>query len=182
MQLAAADRALVFWGVCLPTRYLFASVVAPRYPTLTRVLASLVGARWVLNENFKIEGFFGGPACSSTRCARRCRTASARALLAAAELQLRAAGGGPGRDALGARLQPGGGADAAKAAALGLPQAHGRVRPELQGHGHERRARDGAVAGRLSSGRQLIRIAHQGQHRNGQQLRLGRGAVLLLAP
>lgn len=62
MQLAAADRALVFWGVCLPTRYLFASVVAPRYPTLTRIIASLVGARWVLNENFKIEGFFGGPA------------------------------------------------------------------------------------------------------------------------
>lgn len=62
MQLPAADRALLFWGVCLPTRYLFASLAAPLYPNFTRVLASLVGARWVLNENFKIEGFFGGPA------------------------------------------------------------------------------------------------------------------------
>jgi hypothetical protein len=62
MQLPASDRAILFWAVCLPSRYFFASSFAPHLPTLSRVIASLVGARWLLNENFAVEGFFGGRA------------------------------------------------------------------------------------------------------------------------
>jgi hypothetical protein len=62
MQLPASDRGILFWTVCLPSRYLFADVFALRLPTLSRVIASLVGARWLLNENFAVEGFFGGRA------------------------------------------------------------------------------------------------------------------------
>jgi hypothetical protein len=62
MQLPASDRAILFWAVCLPARYLYASVFAPHLPTLSRVIASLVGARWLLNENFSAHGFFGGRA------------------------------------------------------------------------------------------------------------------------
>jgi hypothetical protein len=47
MQLPASDRAVLFWAGCLPARHLF---------------ASLVGARWLLNENFAAHGFFGGRA------------------------------------------------------------------------------------------------------------------------
>jgi hypothetical protein len=63
MQLPASDRAVLFWAVCLPARHLFASHVALLLPTLSRVLASLVGARWLLNETFASpHGFFGGRA------------------------------------------------------------------------------------------------------------------------
>src|SRR6056297_1928358 len=63
MQLPAADRTLLFWTACLPARYLFAAVAAPRFPTSTRTLAAFVGARWVLNDNFTSPvGFFGGRA------------------------------------------------------------------------------------------------------------------------
>jgi hypothetical protein len=62
MQLPASDRAILFWAGCLPTRYFFASSFALRLPTLSRVIASLVGARWLLNENFAAHGFFGGRA------------------------------------------------------------------------------------------------------------------------
>jgi hypothetical protein len=62
MQLPASDRAILFWTVCLPSRYLFALHITPRFPTLSRVIASLVGARWLLNKNFAVEGFFGGRA------------------------------------------------------------------------------------------------------------------------
>jgi hypothetical protein len=49
--------------VCLPARHLFASHVALLLPTLSRVVASLVGARWLLNETFASpHGFFGGRA------------------------------------------------------------------------------------------------------------------------
>ena len=59
----AADRALLFWTACLPARYLFAAVAAPRFPASTRTLAAFVGARWVLNDNFTSPvGFFGGRA------------------------------------------------------------------------------------------------------------------------
>jgi hypothetical protein len=60
MQLPASDRAVLFWAVCLPARYLFASSFALLLPTLSRVLASLVGERWILNRNFAAHGFFGG--------------------------------------------------------------------------------------------------------------------------
>jgi hypothetical protein len=48
--------------VCLPARHLFASHVALLLPTLSRLVASLVGARWLLNETFTAHGFFGGRA------------------------------------------------------------------------------------------------------------------------
>jgi hypothetical protein len=51
MQLPASDRALLFWAACLPARILFASHFARLYPSLTRLVAALVGARWALNEN-----------------------------------------------------------------------------------------------------------------------------------
>jgi hypothetical protein len=72
-----------------------------------------------------------------------------RALLTAAEQQLRAAAGRPGRDALGARLQPGGGADSALGTPLRIPQAHERVWPAVQRDGHERRPLHAALEGRL---------------------------------
>jgi hypothetical protein len=59
MELPASD---LFWAACLPACNLFASSFALRLPTLSRVLASLVGARWRLNENFSAHGFFGGRA------------------------------------------------------------------------------------------------------------------------
>jgi hypothetical protein len=62
MHLPASDRALLFWAVCLPARILFATRFALRFPSLARLVAALVGARWALNENFKPYGFFGGPA------------------------------------------------------------------------------------------------------------------------
>ena len=62
MQLPTTDRALLFWGACLPARYFFATLVAPLYPNTSRTLAALIGARWVLNENFSTHGFFGGRA------------------------------------------------------------------------------------------------------------------------
>jgi hypothetical protein len=62
MQLPASDRAVLFWAVCLPARYLFASSFTLHLPTISRVLASLVGARWFLNENFAAHGFVGGRA------------------------------------------------------------------------------------------------------------------------
>ena len=45
MQLPSTDRALLFWGACLPARYFFATLVAPLYPNTSRTLAALVGAR-----------------------------------------------------------------------------------------------------------------------------------------
>jgi hypothetical protein len=62
MQLPASDRAVLFWAVCLPARHLFALHFALLFLALSRVLASLVGARWLLNENFTAHGFFGGRA------------------------------------------------------------------------------------------------------------------------
>jgi hypothetical protein len=53
MQLPASDRAILFWTVCLPSRYLSADVFALRLPTLSRVIASLVGARWLLNSKLR---------------------------------------------------------------------------------------------------------------------------------
>jgi hypothetical protein len=66
MQLPASDRAILFWAVCLPARQLFASHFALLFPALSRLLASLVGARWLLNNNFAAHGFFGGRAWRSS--------------------------------------------------------------------------------------------------------------------
>jgi hypothetical protein len=62
MQLSASDRAVLFWAACLSTRYFFASHVALLLPTFSRLVASLIGARWLLNKNFTAHGFFGGRA------------------------------------------------------------------------------------------------------------------------
>jgi hypothetical protein len=49
-------RSALFWGVCIPVRVLLACCV--RF----RVIAAIIGARWLLGfENAHI-GFFGGPA------------------------------------------------------------------------------------------------------------------------
>ena len=54
-------RALVFWGVCIPTRLLI-SRTASADTTALRALAALIGSRWLLGMENGSEGAFGGPA------------------------------------------------------------------------------------------------------------------------
>ena len=58
-MLTPQQRALVFWGVCIPLR----SYLATRGddPKL-RVFAAVIGARWVMGLENGNEGVFGGPA------------------------------------------------------------------------------------------------------------------------
>jgi hypothetical protein len=58
----STQRAIVFWSVCLPTRLYFASTIARDYEQLSRLLALLVGGRWITGAEMSVEGFFGGPA------------------------------------------------------------------------------------------------------------------------
>lgn len=52
----ARDRALLFWTVCIPLRLTLA-----RYPP-PRVVALLIGGRWLTGAEVTHEGFFGGEA------------------------------------------------------------------------------------------------------------------------
>ena len=64
MQLTETQRALVFWGGCMPTRFYLALVVARRskYKDALRVFAAVIAARWLSGSITKATGFFGGAA------------------------------------------------------------------------------------------------------------------------
>jgi len=53
------DRALLFWGVCIPLRTALAHV-GDSGPL--RVFAAVIGSRWVMGLENGDEGLFGGPA------------------------------------------------------------------------------------------------------------------------
>ena len=50
-------RALLFWGVCIPTRLALAQSGSP----LTRLAASVISYRWLMGLEDSHTGFFGGP-------------------------------------------------------------------------------------------------------------------------
>tara|TARA_Y100000748_G_C15489770_1_gene486072 strand:- start:300 stop:602 length:303 start_codon:yes stop_codon:yes gene_type:complete len=52
------DRALLFWAVCVPTRYYIATVDVPE----KRLAALIVAMRWLLGYEDGHVGFFGGEA------------------------------------------------------------------------------------------------------------------------
>ena len=52
------DRTLLFWGVCIPTRYYFATLNVPH----KRLATLIVAMRWLLGYEDGHTGFFGGPA------------------------------------------------------------------------------------------------------------------------
>ena len=59
LSLTPTSRALLFWGVCIPTRIYLTTLGDHAW---LRVFASLVAATWIRNEGMSVEGFFGGPA------------------------------------------------------------------------------------------------------------------------
>lgn len=56
------ERALVFWGVCIPTRTLIALHAMRRDAHMLRAAAVVVGGRWVAGYENSHVGRFGGPA------------------------------------------------------------------------------------------------------------------------
>lgn len=51
-------RALIFWGVCVPTRLYLASLEST---PILRGAAIVISSRWLLGYENGNEGFFGGP-------------------------------------------------------------------------------------------------------------------------
>mgnify|MGYP006140392969 CR=1 FL=1 len=60
MKMRREYRALVFWGVCIPTRLLIARHAGADTMAL-RAIAALIGSRWLLGMENGQEGVFGGP-------------------------------------------------------------------------------------------------------------------------
>lgn len=54
------DRALIFWGVCIPTRTYLTYLARQGSDTL-RIFALVIGTRWLTGFENGNEGFFGGP-------------------------------------------------------------------------------------------------------------------------
>lgn len=55
----ASDRALLFWGACMPTRAYLATRGDRAW---LRLLAAIIGFRWVSGSEKGTVGFFGGHA------------------------------------------------------------------------------------------------------------------------
>ena len=62
MKLDAAQRAQVFWLVCIPVRTSLAVLALRGDRPILRTGAAVVGARWLLGYEMAVEGVFGGPA------------------------------------------------------------------------------------------------------------------------
>jgi hypothetical protein len=58
MQTTPAQRAAIFWGICIPTR-LYLSITAGQ---LTRAFAAAVAYSWLSGNVSSVEGLFGGRA------------------------------------------------------------------------------------------------------------------------
>lgn len=55
-------RAALFWGLCIPVRILIALYAAHGDRVLLRVLAAIVGTRWLAGAESALIGMFGGHA------------------------------------------------------------------------------------------------------------------------
>lgn len=63
MQLNSAQRAQVFWLVCIPVRTGIAIMaLRGKHEPVLRTGAAVIGARWLLGYEMAVEGVFGGPA------------------------------------------------------------------------------------------------------------------------
>ena len=62
-MLSASQRAIVFWGVCIPLRtYLTYFARRRQQSDALRVFAAAIGFQWVSGKQVGNEGVFGGPA------------------------------------------------------------------------------------------------------------------------